>query len=85
MSDLRAFSPSNDDRASQIDELCALVEDRARSLGHRLDQWQDAGEGMTTSRRTMCTVCGRVAYVRIEGGLLGAAGPACSEDCSSPK
>jgi hypothetical protein len=66
-----------------VDELCALVEARARSLGHRLEPWQDPGEEVTASRSTKCVICGRAAYVRIERGLLGAAGPAYSEVCST--
>jgi hypothetical protein len=65
-----------------IDELCALVEARAHSLGHRLDSWEDSGAGDTFSRSARCTICGRVVYVRIEGDLLGAAGGAYSEVCS---
>lgn len=68
-----------------VEELCALVEERARSLGHRLEPWEDTGEGVTASRRTSCAICGRVAYVRIEGGLLGAAGAASVEACSAPE
>lgn len=69
--------------AMSIDELCALVEARAHSLGHRLEPWQDAGQAGNSARSTKCAVCGRAAYVRIERGLLGAAGPAYSEPCST--
>jgi hypothetical protein len=70
--------------AMTVDELCALVEARAHSLGHRLDPWQDPGQGGTASRSTKCAICGRAAYVRVERGLLGAAGSAYSEACSTP-
>lgn len=69
--------------AMTIDELCTLVEARACSLGHRLEPWQDPGQGGTASRATKCAICGRAAYVRIERGMLGAAGPAYSEACST--
>jgi hypothetical protein len=69
--------------ATTIDDLCALVEARARSLGHRLEPWQDPDEGATAARLTRCTICGRVAYVRIERGMLGAAGAAYVEACST--
>jgi hypothetical protein len=83
MSDLRAFSVNNDDRATSVDELCTLVEKRARSLGHRLGPWQERVDKVTASRHATCTICGRVVYVRIEGGLLGAAGAAAVEECST--
>jgi hypothetical protein len=70
--------------AMTIDELCALVEARAHSLGHDLEPWQDPDQGGNASRSTTCAICGRAAYVRIEQGLLGAAGPAYSEACSTP-
>jgi hypothetical protein len=68
-----------------VDELCALVEERARSLGHRLEPWQDTGDMVTASRRSRCTICGRAVYVRVEGGLLGTAGAANVEACSAPE
>lgn len=68
-----------------VDELCALVGERARSLGHRLEPWQHPGEEVTASRRTRCAICGRSVYVRVEDGLLGAAGAAYVEACPGPE
>jgi hypothetical protein len=64
-----------------LDELCALVETRASSLGHRLEPWDDSGEEPALARVTSCTICGRAAYARIERGLVGAAGAAYSQPC----
>jgi hypothetical protein len=65
-----------------VDELCALVEERARLLGHRLEEWQIADDGGAIARRARCSICGQVAYVRTERGLLGTAGPAFVEPCA---
>ena len=66
-----------------VDELCALVEERTRLLGHRLEEWQIVDDGGAIARRARCSICGRVAYVRSERGLLGAAGPAYAEPCAA--
>jgi hypothetical protein len=70
----------NDD-VIDIGRLCALAEERTRSLGHTLGPWTDPGQAVTASRHATCSNCGRVVYVRVEDGLLGIAGEACSERC----
>jgi hypothetical protein len=72
-------SPRNDDLG--IDELCAAAEDRARGLGHRLGSWEDRSDELATARRATCSICGSVAYVRIEPNLFGGAGAALTERC----
>jgi hypothetical protein len=64
---------------TQLAELCRLAEERAASLGHVLAPWSAPED---VSRRTVCSVCGRAAYVRAEGSLAGIAGRACTESCS---
>jgi hypothetical protein len=70
------------DSRIEIDDLCAAAEERARGLGHRLGAWEDRSEGSVTAWRATCSTCAAVAYVRIAGGLLGAAGEACTEPCA---
>jgi hypothetical protein len=70
------------DDVSDITRLCALAEERARSLGHTLGPWKDPDQTTTASRHARCSVCGRVVYVRVEDGLLGVAGEAWSERCA---
>jgi hypothetical protein len=65
-----------------IEDLCAAAEDRARDLGHRLGAWEDRSDELAIARRASCSVCGNVAYVRIEPNLLGGAGAALTERCS---
>ena len=74
-------SPLGKQSRVTIDDLCTATEDRARALGHRLGAWEDVREEGATGRRASCTACGCAAYVRIEGGLLGAAGRAHTEPC----
>jgi hypothetical protein len=66
----------------EIEDLCAAAEKRARGLGHRLGAWEDRSERSVTARQATCATCAAVAYVRIEGGLLGAAGGACTAPCA---
>lgn len=70
----------------EIEGACAVAEERARGLGHPLGPWCDESDGSAVARRAACTICGAVVYVRVEDGLAGAAGGACSEPCpgSSP-
>jgi hypothetical protein len=69
------------DSRIEIDDLCAAAEKRARGLGHWLGAWEDRSEGSVTARQARCSTCAAVAYVRIEDGLLGSAGEACTERC----
>ena len=62
-------------------DLSTATVERAKNLGHRLGAWEELSEEGATARRTVCEACGRVAYVRIEGGLFGAAGGACTDRC----
>jgi hypothetical protein len=57
--------------------LCDLATVKARRLGHVLGDWQSVLDG----RRAACRRCGRVVFVRTEGNLGGAAGPALTEPC----
>lgn len=79
---LRLGSPSPDKGDPGIDELCAAAGERARSLGHRLGDWEDRTNELAIARRAWCSVCGSVAYVRIEPNLYGGAGAALTERCS---
>ena len=75
-------SVSMDDQSGlTIDDLCAAAETRARSLGHALDAWEDVGGEQYLARATTCSACGEAAYVRIEEGMHGIAGGACSQPC----
>ena len=64
-----------------IEAACAAAEERARRLGHALGPWSDESDESAVARRATCTICGAVVYVRVEDGLAGAAGKACSEPC----
>jgi hypothetical protein len=56
-----------------------------RALGHDLGDWDDRSEGSVRAHRATCASCGRIAYVRVEGGLSGAAGSACRELCPASR
>jgi hypothetical protein len=73
-------SPGKDDLG--IDELCAAAEERARSLGHHLGSWEDRSDELATARRAACSICGSVAYIRIEPNLFGGSGAALTDRCS---
>lgn len=75
--------PSLEDQAQvTVDALCAAAEKRAQQFGHRLGDWEDVGEEGYVARRAACSVCGALAYVRIEDGLYGVAGEAISQQCA---
>lgn len=63
------------------DELCVAASERAHARGHELGGWSEPPEEEGIARAAACVRCGRVAYVRSEGGLVGAAGAALTEAC----
>jgi hypothetical protein len=65
-----------------LDDLCQNAEDAARSGGHQLGEWAAPPGEESLARSATCRRCGRVAYVRAESSLLGAAGPALTEPCT---
>ncbi|MCW2963485.1 MAG: hypothetical protein JWO17_737 [Actinomycetia bacterium] len=79
------MSPSSPDagarREPDVDDalaaLCRLADVKARRLRHVLGDWQPVLDG----RRAACRRCGRLVFVRTEGNLGGAAGPALTEPC----
>lgn len=64
-----------------VEELCSAARSRAKALGHRLGDWEDATEGRAVARRARCRRCDRVAYIRLEDDLLGMAGEAFAGSC----
>lgn len=81
-SNLRTVSWSQGEHGLGIDDLCGAAEERARNLGHRLGGWEDRSDELAAERRASCSICGKVAYVRIEPGLVGASGTALTEPCA---
>jgi hypothetical protein len=65
----------------RLAELCAAVASRARALGHHLDPWESPPGEERIARRTVCRVCGRTLYARVEGELMGVAGRASHDPC----
>jgi hypothetical protein len=76
-------SPSSPDAGREpdvddaLDALCRLATGKAARLRHVLGDWQSGLDG----RRAACRRCGRVVFIRAEGNLGGAAGPALTEPC----
>lgn len=64
-----------------LDDLCQNADDAARSGGHDLGEWAAPPGEESLARSATCRRCGRVAYVRAESLLAGAAGPALTERC----
>jgi hypothetical protein len=68
-----------------LDDLCQMAGEAARARGHDLGEWlAPPGEGELV-RTASCRRCGRIAYVRFEPGLGGAAGDALTEPCSGER
>lgn len=65
-----------------LDDLCQSAEDEACSGGHDLGDWEAPPGEESLARSAACRRCGRVAYVRAELSLAGAAGPALTEPCT---
>jgi hypothetical protein len=65
-------------------DLCDGAADAARVRGHELGEWKAPAGEEAFARSAACRRCGRVAYVRAEGALAGAAGPALAERCGEP-
>ena len=66
-------------------DLCESAEDAARSGGHDLGAWEAPPGEESLARSATCRRCGRVAYVRAEAPLAGAAGPALTEPCTEAR
>jgi hypothetical protein len=60
-----------------LEALCRLATVKARRLRHVLGGWQSVLDG----RSAACRRCGQAVFVRTEGNLGGAAGPAITESC----
>ena len=67
-----------------LDDLCQSAGDMARAGGHDLGEWEAPEGEETFARSAVCRRCGRVAYVRSEPAMAGAAGPALTEPCAEP-
>jgi hypothetical protein len=65
-----------------LDDLCQSAEDAALAGGHELGEWEAAEGEESLARSAVCRRCGRVAYVRAEPAMAGAAGPALTEACT---
>jgi hypothetical protein len=65
-------------------DLCDGAMDAARVRGHELGDWEAPAGEEALARSAACRRCGRIAYVRAEGTLAGAAGPALAERCPEP-
>jgi hypothetical protein len=68
-------------RAEPLTELKALASDRAKQLGHDLEDWTVPPDEHGIAHRALCRRCGRTVYVRAEQGLAGIAGRAARERC----
>jgi hypothetical protein len=66
-----------------LDDLCEVARYAARSRGHDLADWQTPSGDEAIARAAACLRCGRIAYIRAEGGFLGAAGEALVEACDT--
>ncbi|HEY7074349.1 MAG TPA: hypothetical protein VH418_03225 [Solirubrobacteraceae bacterium] len=66
----------------ELEDLTQMAEHAARARGHELGGWDAPAGEETIALRAVCRRCGRVAYIRSEGGLAGTAGDALSETCS---
>jgi hypothetical protein len=64
-----------------FEDLQELALDKARTLGHTPAEWVAADEASASARRTTCTRCGMIGYVRREHGLIGMAGELLADRC----
>jgi hypothetical protein len=62
-------------------EVCNRAAAAACARGHALDQWSAPPDEDAIARAAVCRRCGRVVYVRAEGGFAGAAGEALTQNC----
>ena len=65
----------------ELEALCRIATDGARSQGHDIDGWEFALGVETLGATATCRRCGRAVHVRAEGALKGAAGRALTEAC----
>jgi hypothetical protein len=65
-------------------DLCERASEVARARGHELEGWSAPSGEAAIARAAVCRRCGRVAYVRAESGLIGAAGDALVQPCGAP-
>jgi hypothetical protein len=66
-----------------LESLSGIAEERAGARGHELGPWEAPAGEEDVALRAVCRRCGRVAYVRSEGGMAGSAGDALTEACST--
>jgi hypothetical protein len=66
-----------------LDDVCAMAADAAREQGHELGAWRAPVGEEDVARTAACVRCGRIAYVRSDSGLAGAAGEALTDPCGS--
>jgi hypothetical protein len=64
-----------------LDDVCGMAAVAAREQGHELGAWRAPPGEENVARTATCVRCGRLAYVRSESGLAGAAGEALTEPC----
>jgi hypothetical protein len=65
-----------------LEGMSEIAGERARAQGHELGPWEAPAGDEAIALRAVCRRCGRVAYVRAEGGMAGSAGDALTEGCS---
>jgi hypothetical protein len=65
----------------EVEALCRMATETARSRGHDIDGWKPDRDSATTAATATCRRCGRAVHVRAEGALKGAAGTALTEPC----
>ena len=65
----------------EIEALCRMASDTARSRGHDIDGWEWVPGARTGAATATCRRCGRAVHVRAEGALKGVAGRALTESC----
>lgn len=70
--------------SDHLRDLCDTAADAARARGHDLGEWEAPPGEEAIARSAVCRRCSRVAYVRAEGALAGAVGPALVERCDEP-
>jgi len=68
---------------SQLEALCRMASDAARSQGHDIDGWERAPGSEGVAATATCRRCGRAVHVRTDGALKGAAGRALTEGCAA--
>jgi hypothetical protein len=67
--------------SNELSVACQAAARKATNLGHVLGAWAAPPGAEASARRSSCSRCERVVYVRAEGDLVGMAGRAIVEHC----